>query len=93
MMNNNELVKYIDESELSDENLFEKKKAISREGVVTPQNLLYFAKCILASLAVIYVLSGLSELFNPGSSIFEACKITIPSIATLVIGYYFGTTK
>jgi hypothetical protein len=81
-----------DEGKLTDDEAFD----ISEKGFeseVTPRHLLTFAKHILFALAVMFCLGALSDLFFPNSSVFEACKITLPSIATLVIGYYFGSTK
>lgn len=60
---------------------------------ITPKDLLFFAKVILLVLSILWILGGLSEIFRPGNNLFEACKITLPPIATLVIGYYFGKNK
>lgn len=87
-MQNNEL----DESNLPDSKIFSKQGYIA-EGKVTPLHLLGFAKIILMIIAIIYVLAGLSELIVHNNAVYEACKITLPSIATLVIGYYFGSSK
>ncbi len=81
-----------DETKLSDEQAFADVEGIS-EGDVTPRHLLTFAKLILLVVAVMYSLAAISELISPNNSVFETCKITLPSIATLVIGYYFGSTK
>lgn len=83
----------IDESTLPDDKLFESIQGVEKDGVVTPIHLLCFAKWILAIIGVIYVLAGLSEVIYPHNNVFETCKVTLPSLATLVIGYYFGTTK
>lgn len=83
----------IDESNLPDDKLFQPIDGIEKDGVVTPIHLLRFAKCILSAIGVIYVLAGLSEFYCPNNNIFETCKVTLPSLATLVIGYYFGSTK
>jgi len=64
-----------------------------REGEVTPIHILSFAKRILFALAVIFIIAAVFEVYRPGNAVFEACKVTLPSIATLVIGYYFGSTK
>jgi hypothetical protein len=40
-----------------------------------------------------YIGAAISEYVKPGNPIDEACKITLPSIAILVIGYYFGAAK
>jgi hypothetical protein len=60
---------------------------------VTPKNILSFAKAILLALAILFIIGIGVECYQPGSAVFEACKLTLPSLATLVIGYYFGTTK
>lgn len=52
-----------------------------------------FAKCILIALAVIFLIGMGMECYHPNSTVFEACELTVPSLATLVIGYYFGTAK
>ncbi|HJY22878.1 MAG TPA: hypothetical protein VJ279_08345 [Hanamia sp.] len=57
---------------------------------ITPRDMMKFAKSILLTLALIFILGGLSQLLKPDSGIFEACKTILPPIATLVIGYYFG---
>ncbi len=65
----------------------------AKEGEVSEIEILALAKWILIAVAVIYIGSALSELWRHGNPVFETCKITLPSIATLVIGYYFGSTK
>ena len=60
---------------------------------VTPQHILTFAKCILIGLAVIFLIGMGIECIYPNGKVFEACKLTLPPLATLVIGYYFGTAK
>ncbi len=82
----------LDESKLPDDKAFSQDEYYN-EGDVTPKHLLGFAKTILAVVAVMYILSGLSELVVSHNAVYEACKITLPSIATLVIGYYFGSSK
>jgi hypothetical protein len=81
-----------DESHKTDEELFTRQDGYF-EGLVTEKNLLDFAKSILFGIAVIYFMAGVSELFIHNNATYEACKITLPSIATLVIGYYFGSSK
>ena len=66
---------------------------VASEGEVTPLHLLSFAKLILLFVAIIYVIAGVSELIKEGNGFYEISKVTLPSIATLVIGYYFGSTK
>ncbi len=81
-----------DESHKTDEELFTKQEGY-HEGFVTEKNVLDFAKSILLGIAAIYFLAGISELFIHNNATYEACKITLPSIANLVIGYYFGSSK
>jgi uncharacterized RDD family membrane protein YckC len=47
----------------------------------------------LIAVAVIYSLAIFTELFFPGNHVFEACSITLPPIATFIIGYFFGSNK
>lgn len=63
------------------------------ESEITPIHMLLFAKKILLALAVIFLIAAALEVYRPGNAVFEACKVTLPSIATLVIGYYFGSTR
>lgn len=81
-----------DETRLTDEEAFSEVEGVV-EGNVTARHLLTFAKLILLIVAIMYSLAALSELLVPHNSVFEACKVTLPSIATLVIGYYFGSSK
>lgn len=60
---------------------------------VTPRHILSLAKSILLVIAMIFLVAAGMEFIHPGSAVFDACKVTLPSLATLVIGYYFGTTK
>ena len=83
----------IDESALSDDKLFDLTQGFEEAGIVTPIHLLRFAKWILSIIGAIYVLAGLSEILYPHNNVFETCKVTLPSLATLVIGYYFGTAS
>lgn len=76
--------------ELTEEALTEVTPALND---VTPRHILSFAKAILAVLALIFLISSAIECYHPGSAVFETCKVTLPSLATLVIGYYFGTAK
>jgi len=57
---------------------------------ITQKDLLIFAKWILFTIAILFVLGCLSEIIYPGNMVFEVCKTTLPSFATLIIGYYFG---
>jgi hypothetical protein len=92
----NNFVKEQEFSELSaldsDSTLFSETPYI-KDGDVTAVHILNFAKKILAVLSIIFVMSALFEFYSPNNAIFETCKVTIPSLATLVIGYYFGSTK
>lgn len=68
------------------------KRAYDQEEV-TPQDLLKFAKMILLSIMGIFILSMLGKLLLHDAIIFEACKTILPSIATSVIGFYFGRSS
>ena len=57
---------------------------------VTPQDLLKFAKLILSTIAIIFILAMFFKLFSKDCIVFESCKTILPPIATLVIGFYFG---
>jgi len=64
-------------------------------GVVTPMHLLSFGRWILAMIVglmvaacSLYFLSDKDHL-QTGKDIFEFAKITLPPIATLIIGFYF----
>jgi hypothetical protein len=61
---------------------------------------LYFAAAVLAFLAFIFLFSMILYVFgsdhapgadSPGKAIFDSCVKVIPPIATLIIGFYFGT--
>lgn len=79
---------YIDDSNatINDSPSYESKE-------VSDRDIFRFAKSILMVLAVIFLVGMGMECYHPNSTVFEACKLTVPSLATLVIGYYFGTTK
>lgn len=82
--------KYIfDESDINESEAF----STAAPGNVTPVHILGLAKGILIVVALMYVAASITEYFKPANHIYEACKITLPSIATLVIGYYFGSQK
>lgn len=66
---------------------------IKYENEVTPIHLLNFAKVILLSIAIIFILASITELVWPKNEVFETCKVILAPIATLVIGYYFGSSK
>lgn len=57
---------------------------------VTPKDLLKFAKWILGIISIIFIGSCFSELLKPSNMVFEICKTILPSLTTLIIGYYFG---
>ena len=79
---------YIDDSNatINDSPSYESKE-------VSDRDIFSFAKAILMVLALIFLVGMGVECYRPNSTVFEACKLTVPSLATLVIGYYFGTTK
>ena len=76
----------IDKGTLDDTSCFD-------EGRVTPTRMLSFAKQILLMLGFMFEIAAVFEIYIPGNGVYETCKVTIPSLATLVIGYYFGSTK
>ncbi len=82
---------FSDENSISERALTE--TPVAREGKVTELHLLGFAKTILFFVFIAFVAAAISELYFKGNAVYEACKITLPSIATLVIGYYFGSAK
>lgn len=60
---------------------------------VTPRDLLKFARQILWYLALLFIFGCFADWLIPDRGIFDCCKTALPSIATLVIGYYFGKTN
>lgn len=72
-----------------DKDSFGKDKSIITDEV-TPRDLFKFAKLILLVIAIIFLLAGFSELICPYNNFFEECKSILPSLITLVIGYYFA---
>lgn len=66
------------------------EKPLYADKDVTPRDLLQFARQILISISIIFIISWFADLFIPSRGIFDCCKTILPSIATLVIGYYFG---
>lgn len=64
-----------------------------KENDITSKDLLKFAKSILMIIAIIFILSCISELIIPYNEVFEICKNVLPSFATLIIGFYFGKNK
>jgi len=64
-------------------------------GVVTPRHLLSFGRNVLAVLVVLMVMACWVYLWSDkdhlqiGKDIFEFAKITLPPIATLILGFYF----
>lgn len=73
------------------ETLSESKFYDSEE--VSPQDLLKFAKMILSTIAIIFILAMFFKLFSKDYLVFESCKTILPPIATLVIGFYFGKSS
>ena len=67
----------------------ENTSAIEKQEV-TPKDLLKFAKSILICIAILFLLGAISQLIMPNSGVFEACKTILPSLSTLVIGFYFA---
>lgn len=51
------------------------------------------SKSILIAASGLYILAAISELIIPNNCVFEVSRVTLPSIASFVIGYYFGTIK
>ncbi len=84
--------KFIDDSKIPLEQVMS-HVTVAKEGAVTELHLLGLAKIILLIVSFLYFLAGISELIIPANAFYEAAKITLPSIATLVIGYYFGSSK
>lgn len=91
-MSENEYIDFSDEANITFENEIS-DVPVAQEGKVTELHLLGFAKTILLFVFIAFVASAISELFFKGNAVYEACKITLPPIATLVIGYYFGSAK
>jgi hypothetical protein len=64
-------------------------------GVVTQRHLLSFGRNVLAVLVCLMVMASWVYLWSDkdhlqtGKDIFEFAKITLPPIATLIIGFYF----
>jgi len=56
------------------------------------KDLLRFGKQILFWIAILFAISEVAEIIRPGNAVFETTKTILPSIATLVIGYYFGSS-
>ena len=64
---------------------------------------LYFAAAVLAFLAFIFLLAMILYAFGPeakpptadapGKVIFDSCVKIIPPMVTLIIGFYFGSTR
>lgn len=57
---------------------------------VTPYDLLVLARYILLSLLILFLILCLLDIWRPNQGFFETAKTTLPPIATLVIGFYFG---
>lgn len=57
---------------------------------ITSQERLKLAKWILGIITLLFVFGAMVSLIWPDSAIFEACKVILTPIATLVIGFYFG---
>lgn len=57
---------------------------------ITQLDLLRFAKWILMLNALMFFISGISELFISGNQFFEVCRTALPPFAGVITGYYFG---
>lgn len=53
---------------------------------------IYFAAATLTGLGILFALAVGAQVWvgDAGKSAFDACKVALPPIVTLVIGYYFG---
>ena len=64
-------------------------------GVVTPRHLLAFGERVLAVLAILMLAACSAYFFadkeraGTAKEIFELAKVTLPPIATLILGFYF----
>jgi hypothetical protein len=63
------------------------------EEKVTPKDLLKFAQYILLFIFILFIFSAILQTIIPTSPVFDACKLVLPEIATLIIGFYFGKIK
>lgn len=61
-----------------------------KDGKVSEIERMRFGKNVLWSLLLVFIIAMVLEIIRPHNAVFEACKITIPSLATLIIGYYFA---
>jgi hypothetical protein len=68
-------------------------------GVVTQRHLLSFGSNVLLAVVSLMVLTSWTYLWSDkdhlqtGKEIFEFAKITLPPIATLVLGFYFRGSR
>jgi len=68
-------------------------------GVVTPKHLLHFGVGVLTVLVCLMVAASWVYLWSDehhllvGKEIFEFAKITLPPIATLILGFYFRGSR
>ena len=69
------------------------KKKLHDEQEVTPKDLFRFAKAILLGISIMFILGMICKLIQQDTDIFESMKNILPSVATMVIGFYFGRTK
>jgi Mn2+/Fe2+ NRAMP family transporter len=64
-------------------------------GVVTPRHLLAFGGWVLVGLAILMIaacavyLNADKDHQATAKDIFELAKVTLPPIATLILGFYF----
>ena len=89
---NDDEVNRIDESVVTESKSFLPTSGVEEEKV-SEKDILKLANRILFVLAVLFVFAGVTELYAKGNALFETCKICLPSLASLVIGYYFGSSK
>lgn len=60
------------------------------EDDIPPQDKLKFAKWVLLFLLLVFLMGAITEIFRPQNNVFEACRTILPTLVTLVLGYYFG---
>jgi hypothetical protein len=51
---------------------------------------LSFEMMLLLCISILFIISMICSVIRPDSHVFDFCKVALPPIATLVIGYYFG---
>ena len=48
---------------------------------------------LLIAIAVIYFLAIIGELMFPNNSLFDFCNLSLPPLATFILGYHLGTNR